>query len=594
MKKRLFLFLVILLFGSPVWVLAEDESTFLEQELNNISDEFVVDNLETASTFLEEILQEQYLNSDFEVFQVECQNTSCTVSLALKDNLEMIASKTVYIKVAEEEESSVVSHNDIKVEESDTNNTNTYEEATPNALSYGWVIEGDNTYYYQDGEKVTGFQDIEGETYYFGSDGSMYKGVLDLGGKKYLLGEKSGKLYRSGFATTNSNGKTYYSDENGVLLLGFQEIEGETYYFVSDGSMYKGVLDLGGKKYLLGEKSGKLYRSGFATTNSNGKTYYSDENGVLLLGFQEIEGETYYFGSDGSMYKGIMEIEGKRYLFGFNSGKLYIGWAKVPNGDMYYTDASGVVQTGYQTIEGKDYLFDEAGILQTGWQEIEGKTYYFYADGSRATYISKIAGVRYEFSATGELQYSNVKLIIDVSAWQGDIDWDTLWNSGEIDGVILRIAAGCEQEDVMLATYIKNIKRLGIPYGIYIYSYAENYDEGVLYANFTQDVIHKYDLNPTLGIYLDLESNVITSYMGVLEYENVVRGFMSVLPNAKVYTYTYYANTALNSDYIRPYITWIANYDVTDRPGDYQGWQYTSSASVPGIQGNVDMSIFYS
>ena len=358
--------------------------------------------------------------------------------------------------------------------------------------------------------------------------------------------------------------------------------------------MYKGVLDLGGKKYLLGEKSGKLYRSGFATTNSNGKTYYSDENGVLLLGFQEIEGETYYFGSDGSMYKGIMEIEGKRYLFGFNSGKLYIGWAKVPNGDMYYTDASGVVQTGYQTIEGKDYLFDEAGILQTGWQEIEGKTYYFYADGSRATYISKIAGVRYEFSATGELQYSNVKLIIDVSAWQGDIDWDTLWNSGEIDGVILRIAAGCEQEDVMLATYIKNIKRLGIPYGIYIYSYAENYDEGVLYANFTQDVIHKYDLNPTLGIYLDLESNVITSYMGVLEYENVVRGFMSVLPNAKVYTYTYYVNTALNSDYIRPYITWIANYDVTDRPGDYQGWQYTSSASVPGIQGNVDMSIFYS
>lgn len=81
--------------------------------------------------------------------------------------------------------------------------------------------------------------------------------------------------------------------------------------------------------------------------------------------------------------------------------------------------------------------------------------------------------------------------------------------------------------------------------------------------------------------------------MGASQYENVVRGYLSILPEAKVYTYTAYANTALNSDYIRPYITWIANYIATDRPGNYQGWQYTSKGSVPGINGNVDMSIFY-
>ena len=191
------------------------------------------------------------------------------------------------------------------------------------------------------------------------------------------------------------------------------------------------------------------------------------------------------------------------------------------------------------------------------------------------------------------MQYSNVKLIIDVSYHQGNIDWDSLWASGAIDGVILRVAAGCEQEDSMLANYISNVKRLGIPYGIYIYSYAENYDEGVLYANFVNSVISKYGLNPTLGIYLDLESNTITSYMGTSEYEQVVRGFMSVIPNANVYTYTNYANTVLNSDYIRPYITWIANYDVTDRPGDYRGWQYTSAGNLSGINTRVDMSIFY-
>ena len=733
MKKSVLLLVIGMLF-SPLMVQAEGEEALLEQELKNIAEEYYIDSSEDAQIVLDAELQVQYLNSPFEVSVLECQDTFCTVSLSLKEQSELSVTKKVFLKdsVEKEDECSQQKDNHVEVEEqidvedsmkedskdevpSDggenfrTQDTNTTAEVS---VSDGWVVEGENTYYYRNGERVVGFQEIEGETYYFEADGRMYKGILDFEGKKYLLGVKSGKLYRSGLATT-PDGKIYYCGSDGVLLLGFQEIDGDTYYFGPDGSMYKGILDFEGKKYLLGVKSGKLYRSGLATT-PDGNIYYSGDDGVLLLGFQEIDGDTYYFGPhmykgvatiegiqylfgvksgklyrsglattpdgniyytdaegklklgwqimdgetyyfgpymykgiveiegsqylfglksgklyrsglattpDGNiyytdaegklklgwqvidggtyyfgpyMYKGIVQVEGKKYLFGFTSGKLYIGWAKVPNGAIYYTNSSGEIQTGYQTIEGKAYLFSSEGVLQTGWQEIDGKTYYFYADGSRATFISKIAGVRYEFSATGELQYSNVKLIIDVSSWQGAIDWDRLWSSGEIDGVILRIAAGCEQEDAMLANYIENVKRLGIPYGIYIYSYAENYDEGVLYANFTQNVINKYGLNPTLGVYLDLESNSITSYMGVAEYENVVRGFMSVLPNAKVYTYSYYANTALNSDYIRPYITWIANYEVTDRPGNYQGWQYTSSASVPGINGKVDMSIFYS
>ena len=261
--------------------------------------------------------------------------------------------------------------------------------------------------------------------------------------------------------------------------------------------MYKGLKAIEEDTYLFGVKSGKLYRSGLAST-PDGKIYYTDDDGIIQLGWQKYEGKTYYFNLDGSMYKGILELNGKRYLLGFKSGSLYIGWAKTPDGKMYYTNSLGEIQSGYQVIDGDAYLFDESGVLQTGWQEINGKTYYFYADGSKATYISKIAGVRYEFTASGELQYSNIKLIIDVSAWQGNIDWNQLWASGEIDGVILRIAAGAEVEDEMFATYISEIKRLGIPYGIYIYSYAENYEEGVIYANFTKNIINKYGLNPTL------------------------------------------------------------------------------------------------
>ena len=224
------------------------------------------------------------------------------------------------------------------------------------------------------------------------------------------------------------------------------------------------------------------------------------------------------------------------------------------------------------------------------------KTYYFYSDGSRAQYIAKIAGKRYEFTADGELQYSDVKLIIDVSKYNGNIDWDAVWNSGEIDGVILRIAAGAgfSQLDPYFEKNLKELKRLNIPYGVYIYSYAENYDEGVFYGDFTNQVLRKFEGNPSLGIYFDLEENGIVAHLSTAEWEEVVKGFVGICPSAKLYTYTYFLNTKLNTSYLRNLTTWIANYAVTDRPGNFQGWQYTSKGRVTGINGYVDMSIFYS
>lgn len=144
------------------------------------------------------------------------------------------------------------------------------------------------------------------------------------------------------------------------------------------------------------------------------------------------------------------------------------------------------------------------------------------------------------------------------------------------------------------------MKRLNIPYGIYIYSYAENYNEGKIYADFTVEVIKKYNLNPTLGIYLDLESNIITSYMGVSEYTAVVKGYMETMKNngyeniTKLYTYKNYADTALNSEYLRNQITWIAQYNhKCTYSGSYIGWQYSSTEKIPGINGNVDISVWF-
>ncbi len=237
----------------------------------------------------------------------------------------------------------------------------------------------------------------------------------------------------------------------------------------------------------------------------------------------------------------------------------------------------------------------DSSYLEARWETREdGNKYYYDVKGNLVTGGGYVIGdFTYYFGPTGiYLGTENLK-VIDVSAHQGIIEWDKVSASG-IYGVILRIAAGCETEDVQLARNIAEVKKYNIPYGIYIYSYAENYNEGVLYAQFTKDVINRYSMNPTLGIYLDLERNGITENMGPTEYTQVVKGFMSVLPNANVYTYRSYADNELNTEYIRSYISWIAEYNPTCAyTGSYKMWQYTSTATLQGISGYVDMSILY-
>ena len=453
-------------------------------------------------------------------------------------------------------------------------------------LKIGWsrLLDGRSYYANEKGELQFGWINNFGK-YYITKEEGMYKGIKDINGKSYHFGENSGQL-KIGWSQL-LDGRGYYSNEKGELQFGWIN---NRYYITKDTGMYKGIKDINGKSYHFGENSGQL-KIGWSQL-LDGRSYYSNEAGELQFGWIEDTGK-YYITKDEGAYKGIKEIEGKTYHFGENSGQLKIGWSRLLDGRNFYSNAEGELLKGEQFIDNNWYSFNDDYSLKTGWQELDGYTYYFYSDGTRAKYICKIAGTRYEFDANGRLEYSNIKQIADVSAHNGKIDWDTLWSSGEIDGVILRIAAGAVNEDAMLAEYIQNVKRLNIPYGVYIYSYAENYDEGRIYANFTNNTMNRYNMKPTLGVYFDLESNVITSYLTPQLYEGIVRGFVDVLPFSKIYTYTYYANTALNTAYIHQYIDWIANYSVTERPGNYGKWQYTSKGKLPGINGNVDLSIFY-
>ena len=277
-------------------------------------------------------------------------------------------------------------------------------------------------------------------------------------------------------------------------------------------------------------------------------------------------------------------------------------WAK--NGEITGTTQSGL---GIEAIEIKiveknndppleyENLRTNSPYLTVRWEtDSNGNRYLYDVLGNKITGRGyKIGNTTYYFGPTGIYLGTKNLEVLDISAHNGNVDWKAVSESG-IYGVILRVAASSIYRDSKLKENVEGCKKYGIPYGIYIYSYAENYTEGVEYAQFTQSLISEFSMNPTLGIFLDLESNPITQYMNTTHYTAVVKGFLSVIPNAELYTYTYYANTSLNTSYMRNRITWIADYrGKCYYEGSYKMWQYTSEGRNAGINGDVDRSVLY-
>ena len=469
-------------------------------------------------------------------------------------------------------------------------------------LGYGF-IDYDGERYYADpttGEVAFGFLSLNDNSYFFDTyDFKMKRGLFEYDGNYYFANEDG--ILQTGMVDTGE-GYYYFDSESYSALSGLLVLDNETYYFDPvTKKRASGVTLVEGKYYFFGIKYGKKM---YGWINHDGVYYYADPTtGELATDWTVVDGQRYFFGlTTKKMMKGWVTYPDTNVVYYLDpeTGIGVTGWRDV-DGYMYYFDENSTYVTGNMTIDGRDYFFYENGHMKNNFVTIDGNTYYYFEDGTRANDWATIAGTKYFFNSLGVMIGKNVKKVIDVSSWQGDIDWERVINEGGVDGVILRVAMDAEREDPYLAQNIRELQRLGIPYGIYIYSYAENYNEGVIYAQFTLELMKKYNMNPTMGIFFDLESNGITSYMGTAQYEQTVRGFMDTMASAgygdlaRIYTYKNYAEEVLNSDYLKGLITWIAQYyHYCTYDGNYIGWQYSSTERVPGIEGDVDMSVWFS
>ena len=201
---------------------------------------------------------------------------------------------------------------------------------------------------------------------------------------------------------------------------------------------------------------------------------------------------------------------------------------------------------------------------------------------------------------------NNAKAVIDVSEHQKEIDWDAVKASG-VDGAIIRISYGWDNGyDKQALRNISECKRLGIPFGIYMYSYAEKAEDGAAEGADIVNLLRGAGVSPqdlTYPVYYDLERWSWSGHKPPTSpyvYQDIVASWWNQLVSAGyhklgVYSYANYLRGPLNSQYIHERTSWVASYG--SRVGfpistALRGWQYTSDGSVDGIDGRVDLNAF--
>lgn len=191
-----------------------------------------------------------------------------------------------------------------------------------------------------------------------------------------------------------------------------------------------------------------------------------------------------------------------------------------------------------------------------------------------------------------------VKRGMDVSYWQGLINWERV-KADDIDFAILRCGyvktLGRPQVDQQWKRNAQECERLGIPYGVYIYSYAKTVEAAKAEADHVINTLKGF--SPTYPVYFDLEEKSLESTSNRMLLANMASAFCDKIAAAG-YTPGIYANTNWWNNYLTDPVfdqweRWVARYNskCSYTRGSYRLWQCSASGKVDGIVGNVDLDL---
>lgn len=188
---------------------------------------------------------------------------------------------------------------------------------------------------------------------------------------------------------------------------------------------------------------------------------------------------------------------------------------------------------------------------------------------------------------------------IDVSNHQGDIDWETVKNSG-VEFAFIRIGYGHNREakimeDEKFRKNLEGARNVGLKVGLYFYSYATEIWEAEEQANWIVKALNGEKID--LPIVFDYETwkSFPTYNINIVDLNQVAKRFLDILHDngyeGMNYSSKYYLNTIWN---LSEYPTWLAHYvSKTNYDKDFKVWQFSNTGEVPGINGFVDLDVLY-
>ncbi|QWI41344.1 N-acetylmuramoyl-L-alanine amidase family protein [Bacillus mycoides] len=264
-------------------------------------------------------------------------------------------------------------------------------DSSGNVIKNSWINRG-NGYSFTDAEGVimTGWQEIKGKTYYFSSP---YGYMVTGNGSDSLIEDKYYHFNDDGVLQRSTWKGDDYADASGAFVKeGLKEVDGKIYYF-QNYNVTKNELRMEDREVILHfSDKGVLER----VSDLNGKVIDS----VVNVG---LDNKTLSFKHDGSLYKtGLNKSENLLEYYSLEDGVFYTGWKMIDGKRYYFTNGRNYTFNNYENIDGKKYYFHEDGsVNRAGFEKIDGKLYHFDNNGVAQTGWQTIDNKYYYFDENG-------------------------------------------------------------------------------------------------------------------------------------------------------------------------------------------------
>lgn len=373
----------------------------------------------------------------------------------------------------------VLDKNDIK--EKLIEKLNTENEINDNKFHDGFFEFEGNTFYFKDNKKVrnknildgknifninnrgickklkNSWACVENDDYYVDSNGNIITGIQKLSDELYIFSE-NGKLeknknliYKDNFYSINSHGKisipknswvnigelSWYVDENGKILKGFNTIDAKTYYFTEKEGLIKSSSIIDGEKFWVFDENGNATNPKNSWVNIADKKWYTDKDGNVLEGLYKIDDKFYFFTKEDGIKKDFKFISdkkfwisdkngnitnpqnrrvgiGKKSWYVENDGKLLLGFQKIDDNLFYITEKNGILRNSYLIKSSKAYHFNNYGefsYVKNQFITSGNDKYYAKDDSNIAKGVYEIDGENYYFSSDGKLMVNDQEII---------------------------------------------------------------------------------------------------------------------------------------------------------------------------------------